>query len=84
MELSVFVGILSSKNGLSPWEIGNIFSVHTLILFKTSGIFVQTVGIGIPLGEQKTQQMSGDTLYPYTPEKAVLLLGYWKSMKKNS
>lgn len=48
----------------------HIFSRHS-DLFKTSGIFVQTVRIGIPLGEQKAQQMNGDTLHSYTPEKAV-------------
>lgn len=31
----------------------HIFSAQS-DLFKTSGIFVQTVGIAIPLGEQKT------------------------------
>lgn len=51
----------------------HVFSAHSG-LFKTSEIFVQTTGIGIPLGKQKSQHMSCDTLPSYIPEKAVLLL----------
>lgn len=62
------------------WE-ETCFSVHSDLL-ETSEVFAQTVGAGIPSAEQKTQLMSGDTLHSYTPEKAVLLLGYWRCMKK--